>query len=268
MASLFTLMPAGAGPIPLERLEAAADTEDVLVDCLIDEELYWLRTGTADVDPVYDEPYLSGLAAEARRSAIDSGLRALMAKGMVDVDPDDTSAVKVLGVYGLLSECRSQARSVTRVLLEVRDEAPIRYAFHRISDTLVLVEEVSEDGFHDFTFQSLDSAAASLSSIFDRRRTAGAESGRHIRGSSAEDLEPSPEGLRAAAAHVVTLTSKGTAVDGGTRELAMTVFGMADGVWAHWVEPQPRRVHVMAQAGSPDLFVLAADAIAGRTSSR
>lgn len=265
MASLFTLMPAGAGPIPLERLEAAAENEDVLVDCLIDEELYWLRTaGTAD--PVHDEPYLSGLSSEARASALDSGLRALIAKGMVDVDPDDPTTVEVLGVYRLLADCRRDARSVTRALLEVHDEQSIRFAFHRISDTLVLVEEVSADGFHDFTFQSLDSAAAGLASIFDRRRSAGAESGRHVRSSSSDGLDPSPESLRRQAAHVVSVVSSGLAMDGGSHDLVLTVYGMTDRVWAHWVDSNAD--HLMAQAGSPDLFVLAADAISGRASSR
>lgn len=258
-------MPAGAGPIPLERLEAAADAEDVLVDCLIDEELYWLRSADP-ADPVYDEPYLSTLSHAAREAALASGLRALLAKGMVDVDPADPGAVEVHGVYGLLAECRRTAASVTRALLEVSGEPSVRYAFHRLSDTLVLVEEVSDDGFHDFAFQSLDSAAATLSSIFDRRRSAGSESGRHVRAQRPGDLDPSPEELRGAAAHVVSVISSGTGIDGDSHELTLTVYGLSDAVWAHWVEQGSG--HVMARAGSPDLFVLAADAISGRASTR
>ena len=258
-------MPAGAGPIPLERLEAAAETEDVLVDCLIDEELYWLRVGEA-ADPVYDEPNHSGQSERARAVALDSGLRALIAKGMVDVDPDEPESVEILGVYGLLSNCRRQARSVTRVLLEVGDDPSIRFAYHRISDTLVLTEEVSHDGFHDFAFQSLDSAASGLSSIFDRRRTAGAESGDHRRAVGPGELDPSPEMLRRAASHVVSV-SGGHALRGGTGgEVGLTVYGTDDGVWAHWVEPGAAAPHVVARTGAPDLFVLANDAIVGRPS--
>lgn len=259
-------MPAGAGPIPLERLEAAAETEDVLVDCLIDEELYWLRLGL-EPDPVYDEPYLSGLTAEARAAAIDSGLRALIAKGMVDIDPDDPSTIEVLGVYALLAECRRGAPSVTKAVLEVENEPSVRHAFHRISETLVLVEEISDDGFHDFTFQSLDSAASALSSIFDRRRSAGADSGTHLRAATAAELDPSPEALRAASAHVVSVMSDGEGLDGSHHGMALTVYGMADGVWAHWIEHGDDH-HVVAKTGAPDLFVLAADAIAGRQSRR
>lgn len=259
-------MPAGTGPIPLERLEAAAETEDVLVDCLIDEELYWLRMGP-EPDPVYDEPYLSGLSAEARAAALDSGLRALIAKGMVDIDPDDPSTIEVLGVYALLAECRRDAPSVTKAALEAQDEPPVRYAFHRISETLVLFEEISDDGFHDFTFQSLDSAASSLSSIFDRRRSAGADSGPHVRATHAVELDPPPESLRAASVHVVSVMSDGEGLDGSYHGMALTVYGMTDGVWAHWIEPGDRQ-HVVAKTGAPDLFVLAADAIAGRQSRR
>lgn len=249
-------MPAGAGPIPLERLEAAAEAEDVLVDCLIDEELYWLRAGLA-ADAVYDEPYLSRLPSAARDIALDSGLRALIAKGMVDVDPDDPTTIEILGVYGLLADCRRGAVSVTRALLEVPDEPAVRFAFHGLSETLVLFEEVSEDGFHDFAFQSLDSSAASLSSIFDRRRSAGSDSGQHMRALSSAELDPSPEMLRRSAAHVVSVLS--------TDFVGLTVYGMTDSVWAHWVDPDSN--HVMARTGAPDLFVLAADAIAGRAST-
>ena len=259
-------MPAGAGPIPLERLEAAAETEDVLVDCLIDEELYWLRSGS-EPDPVYDEPYLSGLTGEARAAAIDSGLRALIAKGMIDFDPEDPSTVEVLGVYALLADCRRDAPSVTKAVLEVHDEPSVRFAFHRISETLVLVEEISDDGFHDFTFQSLDSAASALSSIFDRRRSAGADSGAHARAASIIGLEPSPESLRSRSVHVVSVMSDGEGLDGSHHGLGLTVYGMADGVWAHWIEPGDG-THVVAKTGAPDLFVLAADAIAGRQSRR
>lgn len=266
VASLFSLMPAGAGPIPLERLEAAAETEDVLVDCLIDEELYWLRGGLP-ADPSYDEPHLSSLSNDARRAALDSGLRALIAKGMVDVDPDDPDSIEVLGVYGLLAESRRSAASVTRAVLEVGEEPAVRFVFHRLSDTLVLTEEVSHDGFHDFTFQSMDSAATTLSSVFDRRRSAGDESGRHLRTSQTAELVPSPEELRATAAHIVTVTSAGETVDGGQHQVTLTVYGMADGVWAHWIEAAGP-FHVVAKTGAPDLFVLAADAIAGRQSAR
>jgi hypothetical protein len=258
-------MPAGAGPIPLERLEAAAETEDVLVDCLIDEELYWLRDGR-NPDPLYDEPYLSGLSEASRTAVLDSGLRALIAKGMVDVNPEDPESIEVLGVYGLLAECRRDALSVTRAVLEVSGEPALRFAFHRISDTLVLVEEVSADGFHDFTFQSLDSAAATLSSIFDRRRSAGSESGQHQRARDASTLDPTPGSLGAAASHVVSVFSAGVA--GGVDHLNLTIYGVTDGVWAYWTEPGPSEIHVMARAGSPDLFVLATDAIAGRAPTR
>jgi hypothetical protein len=259
-------MPAGAGPIPLERLEAAAETEDVAVDCLIDEELFWLRTG-APADPAYDEPYLSTLAGQARDAALDSGLRALIAKGMVDVDPADPTGVEVLGVYGLLAECRQTAVSVTRAVLDVADEPLVRFAFHRVSDTLVLVEEVSADGFHDFAFQSLDSAAASLSSIFDRRRSAGTESGDHVRAGSVTEFDPSLDSLRSVAGHVVSVEAAGRGLDGRPIDFTLTVFGLPDAVWAHWTESGLERVHVLARTGTPDLFVLAADAIAGRPSS-
>lgn len=249
-------MPAGAGPIPLERLEAAAESEDVLVDCLIDEELYWLR-GDGSPDPFYDEPYISTLAEEARAAALDSGLRVLVAKGMVDVDPEEPDTVDVLGVYGLLADCRQSAMSVTRAVLDVPDESVTRYAFHRISDNLVLFEEVSADGFHDFTFQSLDSAAAALSSVFDRRRVAGTESGAHVRGEAVDRLDPNPSTERARAAYTVSVS--------GPFGSALTVFGTRDGVWATWSESE--EAHAVVRAGSPDLFVLAADAISGRLPS-
>ena len=249
-------MPAGTGPIPLERLEAAAETEDVLVDCLVDEELFWLR-GEGDPDPFYDEPYLSTLSPESRAASLDSGMRVLIAKGMVDVDPDEPDSFEVLGVYGLLASCREDAQSVTRATLDIPGEPVTRFAFHRISENLVLVEEVSADGFHDFTFQSLDSAAAGLSSIFDRRRVAGTESGAHLRGADVELLDPGPSALQATASYTVSVT--------GPFGATLTVFGVDDGVWASWQDDDG--MHAVARAGSPDLFVLAADAISGRLPS-
>lgn len=263
MASLFALVSSGVGPVPLERLEAAAADEDLLVDCLIDEELYWLRRGGVP-DPGWDEPYLSSLSDVAREAALDSGLRSLIAKGMVDVDPEEPSSVDVVGVYGMLAEARRTARAVVRAVLNVPGEPTTRYAFHRLSDALVLLEEVSADGFHDFTFLSLDSAAANLSSVFDRRRSAGDESGPHQRVARPADFEPSPSSLTERALHVVSVISTGPEADEGSTDAGLAVYGTADGVWAHWVDPDGDLPHVGARMGSPDLFVLAADAIAGR----
>lgn len=251
-------MPAGSGPIPLERLEAAAAAEDVLVDCLIDEELYWLRAGD-QADPGWDEPYLSSLGHEARAAAIDSGLRALIAKGMVDVDPDEPESVELLGVYALLSRSRREAVSTAKVVLALPGEATTRFAFRRLTDALVLSEEVSEDGFHDFTFQSTDSAAIALSSIFDRRRSAGDESGAHVRAAVPNALEPPPSDLIDRALHVVSIVSGPLAGPVAT----VSVYGTPDGVWAQWSDGGDPP-HVVARMGAPDLFVLAADVIDGR----
>ena len=88
-----------------------------------------------------------------------------------------------------------------------------------------------------------------------------------MRAVTAADLDPSPETLRAASAHVVSVLSDGEGLDGSHHGMALTVYGMADGVWAHWIDPGDGH-HVVAKTGAPDLFVLAADAIAGRQSRR
>lgn len=258
VASLFSLMPAGSGPIPLERLEAAAAEEDVLVDCLIDEELWWLRRDD-EPDPSWDEPYLSSLGDAARGAAIDSGLRTLIAKGMVDVDPEDPASVELLGVYALLADARSDAMSTAKVVLSVPGEPTTRFGFRRLTEVLVLAEEVSEDGFHDFAFQSTDAAAVALSSILDRRRTAGDTSGPHVRAGSVAELEPSPDGLVEEALHVASIVFGPAGEDAGV----VSVYGSTDGVWAQWTGDGPRP-HVIARMGAPDLFVLAADIIDGR----
>ncbi len=75
MSSLFSLIPPGEEEVSLDVLEEAVAEEDLLVDCLTDEELYWLRGSASTTDPTMDEPYLSTLADEVRSVAIDSGLR-------------------------------------------------------------------------------------------------------------------------------------------------------------------------------------------------
>lgn len=259
MTSLFSIVPAGSDSVDLPTLEEAVFSGDVLIDCLTDEELYWLRQREASDDPAMDEPYLSSLDESARRVATDSGLRSLIAKGMVDVDADDPGYLEFIGAYAVLADLRRSALTVTRLRLDVPDEESVRYAFSSISDGLILTEEVADGGFHDFVLQSPASAAVSLASIFDRHRTAGRSSGAIVRVADREEMSPSSDDLAAGALHTVLVRSGGSADhDGGS----LFVQGLSDGVYVSW-RSDGERPHTRARMGRSDLESLAFDLMMG-----
>lgn len=263
MTSLFNLI--SGDEVSLDLLEEAAAEEDILIDCLTDEELYWLRGNDANPDPNMDEPYLSGLGGEARSVAIDSGLRSLIAKGMVDLDPENPEAMQVVGPYALVGTLRGSAEAITRVRLDVVDHPPVRYAFSRVTPALVLTEEVADDGFHDFTLQSPDSAATSLCAVFDRLRTAGDVSERSQRVSDRSSLSPSIDELGAQARFTVLVVSAGVDFGGEPFERLLTVYGCDDGVWVYWgVNGEDGEEYVLGRYGVADLAGLAADLVVGR----
>jgi hypothetical protein len=261
MNSLFSLVSSN-NDVSLEDLEDAVAAEDVLIDCLTDEELYWLRNGEATPDPAMDEPYLSTLDERSRQVATDSGLRSLIAKGMVDVDPDDPSNLEFAGAYSVLADLRAAAPIVTRLRLDVPGDESIRYAFSLVSPSLVLTEEVADGGFHDFILQSPSSAAAALGAIFDRHGTAGLGSDRPMRAANRDDLRPHPDELAGRALHTVLLSS--THSTGNSVDLAVAVHGTADGVFVSWTEPG-ERPHIRVRLGRSDLEAAALDLILGET---
>jgi len=259
MTSLFSIVPAGSDSVDLPTLEEAVFSGDVLIDCLTDEELYWLRHREASEDPAMDEPYLSSLDESARRIATDSGLRSLIAKGMVDVDPGDPEYLEFIGAYAVLADLRRSALTVTRLRLDVPDEESVRYSFSSISDGLILTEEVADGGFHDFALQSPASAAGSLASIFDRHRTAGGSSGAIVAVTDRDEMSPSPDDLAARALHTVLVRS-GRSGNGGSSSLS--VHGASDGVYVSW-RADGEKSHARAKMGRSDLESLAFDLMIG-----
>lgn len=258
MNSLFSLV-SGSDAVDLGVLEAAAFDGDVLIDCLTDEELFWLRQGETSHDAAMDEPYLSTLAEDARRVATDSGLRSLIAKGMVDVDPDEPTHLDFVGAYRVLAELRSDADVVTRLRLDVPGEEPIRYSYSRISDSLILTEEVADGGFHDFTLQSPSAAAVALASIFDRNGTAGPTSGPSSRAARREQLSPNPDQLAADALHVVLVRSSAR-VDQFERSLS--VYATIGGVHLVWMDGG-NPPHIAVRLNRTELESVAFDLILG-----
>ncbi len=265
MSSLFSLIPPGEEEVSLDALEEAVAVEDVLIDCLTDEELYWLRSSLWDADPTMDEPYLSTLTDDARSVALDSGLRSLIAKGMVDLDPDQPENMEIVGPYALVGMMRGSAEAVTRIRLEAEDQPPLRVAYFRVSRGLVLTEEVSDDGFHDFVLQAPDSAAAAMASMLDRSRRAGDVSESWERTEDRNRLAARVEELAANARHTVLVVSAGLDGAGSPYERLLTVYGLDDGVWAFWaVAGGPREEFVLGRFGAADLYGLAEGLISGR----
>ncbi len=266
MSSLFSLIPPGDEEVALDVLEEAVAREDVMVDCLTDEELYWLRGSGASVDPTMDEPYLSSLEDAARSVAIDSGLRSLIAKGMVDLDPEEPESMEIVGPYALVGAMRSQAEAVVRVRLDADGEPLVRFAFFRVSAGLVLSEEVSDDGFHDFMLQSPDSAAMAFATVLDRSRTAGDVSVTWERTSDRDELAERVEDLAGTAKHTALVVAAGVDGRGRPYERLLTVYGTAGGVWGFWgTQSDGGEEYVLGRFGSADLYGLALDIITGRT---
>jgi len=265
VSSLFSLIPPGKEEVSLDALEEAAAREDLLVDCLTDEELYWLRGSSPSNDPTMDEPYLSSLAEEARSVAIDSGLRSLIAKGMVDLDPEHPEAMEIVGPYALVASMRGTAEAVTRVRLEASSEPPIRFAYFRVSSGLVLTEEVSDDGFHDFVLQSPDSAAGGLAAVLDRSRTAGDASEAWEHTSDRNSIADRVDELADRARHSALVVSAGLDADGGPYERLLTVYGVSEGVWGFWGEHSDgSEEFVLGRFGAADLYGLAQGLMTGR----
>lgn len=262
MDSLFSIV-ASNHDVSLEDLEDAVIDGDVLIDCLTDEELYWLRNGESTPDPAMDEPYLSTLDERSRQVATDSGLRSLIAKGMVDVDPEEPSSLEFAGAYSVLADLRSAAPLVTRLRLDVPGDESIRYAFGLVSPSLVLTEEVADGGFHDFILQSPASASNALGAILDRHGTAGPVSDRPMRAAHRDDLRPDADALAERALHTVLLRSTHNA-DNGSFDLAVSVHGTPDGVFVSWAESGDRP-HVRVRLGRADLEAVALDLILGET---
>ena len=259
MNSLFSLVSSNHD-VSLEDLEDAVLDGDVLIDCLTDEELFWLRNGESTPDPAMDEPYLSTLDERSRQVATDSGLRSLIAKGMVDVDPDEPSTLEFAGAYSVLADLRSGAPIVTRLRLDVPGDESVRYAFSLVSPSLVLTEEVADGGFHDFILQSPGSAAAALAAVFDRHGTAGPTSDRTVRAAQRDDLTPDGDELADRSLHTVLLRS--TRTEGGSFDLAVSVNGTPDGVYLSWSEAG-ERPHVRVRLSRSDLETAALDLILG-----
>lgn len=259
MDSLFSLVSSN-DDVSLADLEDAVLDGDVLIDCLTDEELFWLRHGEVTPDPAMDEPYLSSLDERSRQVATDSGLRSLIAKGMVDVDPDEPSALEFAGAYSVLADLRSSAPIVTRLRLDVPSEESIRYSFSLVSPSLVLTEEVADGGFHDFILQSPASAAGALAAIFDRHGTAGPNSARPTRAAHRDDLTPDADDLAGRSLHTVLLRS--AHAERGSFDLAVSVNGTPEGVYLSWSDAGDRP-HVRVRLGRSDLEAAALDLILG-----
>lgn len=254
MKSLFSIV-ASNPAVSLVDLEDAVVESDVLIDCLTDEELFWLRNGEASPDPAMDEPYLSTLDEPSRQIATDSGLRSLIAKGMVDVDPEEPAALEFAGAYAVLADLRSAASVVTRLRLDVPGDESIRYSFSLVSPALVLTEEVADGGFHDFILQSPGSAATALGAIFDRHGTARPGSDRPLRPVDSDD--PSEGAL-----HTVLLRSEHAG--DGAADVTVHVHGTDDGVWVTWTAVRDA-AQVTAKLGRTDLESIGLDLILGES---
>lgn len=257
MNSLFSIV-ASNQAVSLDDLGDAVLDSDVMIDCLTDEELYWLRNGESSPDPAMDEPYLSSLDTASRKIATDSGLRSLIAKGMVDVDPDQPAALEFTGAYAVLADLRATAPVVTRLRLDVPGDESIRYSFSLASPSLVLTEEVADGGFHDFILQSPGSAATALGAIFDRHGTAGHASDRPLRSATRDDLKI--EELSEHAIHTVLLRS--SHASDAVADLAVTVHGTEDGVHVSWTDSSKEQ-HVRVRLGRTDLEAIGLDLILG-----
>jgi hypothetical protein len=261
MNSLFSLVSSN-GEVSLADLEEAVLDGDVLIDCLTDEELFWLRQGEATPDLAMDEPYLSSLDERSRQVATDSGLRSLIAKGMVDVDPDEPTTLEFAGAYSVLADLRSSAPIVTRLRLDVPGDESIRYAFSLVTPSLVLTEEVADGGFHDFILQSPSSAAGALAAIFDRHGTAGPTSSRPIRTAHRDDLTPEADDLADRSLHTVLVRSSHG--ERASFDLAVSVNGTPEGVYLSWSDTGDRP-HLRVRLGRTDLEAAALDLILGET---
>ena len=257
MNSLFSIV-ASNHEVSMAALEDAVLESDVMIDCLTDEELFWLRNGESSPDPAMDEPYLSTLDSDSRRIATDSGLRSLIAKGMVDIDPDQPAALEFTGAYAVLADLRAAAPVVTRLRLDVPGEESIRYSFSLASPSLVLTEEVADGGFHDFILQSPSSAATALGAIFDRHGTAGHASDRPLRVATRDELKP--DELSEHAIHTVLLKSSQTS--DAVADWTVTVHGTESGVHVSWTDPRSEQ-HVRVRLGRTDLEAIGLDLILG-----
>lgn len=259
MNSLFSLV-SGSANVDLGVLESAAIDGDILIDCLTDEELFWLREGEPSPDPAMDEPYLSTLADDARQVATDSGLRSLIAKGMVDVDPDEPDQLDFVGAYSVLAELRSAAEVVTRLRLDVPGEESIRYGFSRVSESLILTEEVTDGGFHDFILQSAGAASAALGAILDRQGTAGSRSDSVSRAARRDLLSPNPDSLAREALHTVLVRTTNRSPHPGSDQM-LTIYGTAAGVHLFWAGGSDQ--HMAGKLSRQDLESVAFDLILG-----
>jgi hypothetical protein len=173
--------------------------------------------------------------------------------------------MEIVGPYALVGMMRNRSDAVTRVRLDASGQPVVRHAFFRVSPALVLAEEVADDGFHDFSLQSPDSAASSLAGLLDRGRRAGDVSEAWERAHDPTEFAARVEELSRNAIHTALVESEGLSLRSEPYERLLTVYGTAEGVWAFWGTHEDReQQYVLGRFGAADLYGLAEGLITGR----
>lgn len=133
---------------------------------LTDEELLLMNAA----HPAVATPYLDGLDAGEQRTAVDVAFRALRAHGL-QTSTDGAGLVLPEEVVSML-QVRESAATILFVSKVTRDGQVVRY--HHLGTGTMVVEDVDEQGIHDFSVLRASDVSASLGAWID---TAGAADG-------------------------------------------------------------------------------------------
>ncbi|TWE12245.1 hypothetical protein [Rudaeicoccus suwonensis] len=121
---------------------------------LTDEELLLMNAA----HPAVATPYLDGLDAGEQRTAVDVAFRALRAHGL-QTSTDGAGLVLPEEVVSML-QVRESATTIVFVSKVTRGGQIVRY--HHLGTDTMVVEDVDEQGVHDFSVLRADDLTASL----------------------------------------------------------------------------------------------------------
>jgi hypothetical protein len=144
------------GGFPLDRLGREVRGDGLELGVLTDEELVAMRIRRAD-GPVERYPHLAQLDLDERAVAVDTASR-LMATTYGVVASDDGSGPRLAWVHAPIAGALAAA-AVCVVQDSAAVDGAIAELIHVVSGELVLLEVVSHDGMHSFTFLSPKAAA-------------------------------------------------------------------------------------------------------------
>jgi hypothetical protein len=198
-----------AGTLDLDALAERVEQEDLDVAVLTDEELHWLGPD-ADRDPTsLDAPRLAQMTPDHRAVALEAVLMLLHARGEVelgldrdddeDAEPEDGAELLVpVSPTSALVDLRTAAPR--RLLVRVDDEEGTeRVLVHLVDDGLVLVEDVLDEGLHEFTISSPVRTAAVLATMLTGADVVDVLDEpaplQVVRAASRAGLDPSPDAL-------------------------------------------------------------------------